>query len=34
MKLKDKIAWLMGHVQKSFFPPLNECLNTTPTEQE
>ena len=34
MKLKDKISWLMGRVQKSLFPHLNECFNTPLTEQE
>lgn len=34
MKLKDKISWLMGRVQKSLFPHLNECLDTPLTEQE
>lgn len=34
MKLTDKISWLMGRVQKSLFPHLNECLKTPLTEQE
>jgi transposase len=34
MKLKEKISWLMGRVQKSLFPHLNECLDTHLTEQE
>jgi len=34
MKLKEKISWLMGRVQKSLFPHLNECLDTLLTEQE
>ena len=34
MKLNDKISWLMGRVQKSLFPHLNECFETPPTEQE
>ena len=34
MKLTEKIAWLMGRVQKSLFPHLNECLPTLLTEQE
>ena len=34
MKLKEKISWLMGHVQRSLFSHLNECLDTRLTEQE
>ena len=34
MKLTEKISWLMGRVQKSLFPHLNECLPTPLTEQE
>ena len=34
MKLADKISWLMGRVQKSLFPHLNECFDTPLTEQE
>ncbi len=34
MKLKEKISWLMGRVQLSLFPHLNECLETVLTEQE
>jgi transposase len=34
MKLKDKISWLMGRVQKSLFPHLDECFDTLMTEQE
>ena len=34
MKLRDKISWLMGRVQKSLFPHLNECFETPLTEQE
>lgn len=34
MKLKEKISWLMGRVQRSLFPHLNECLDTLLTEQE
>lgn len=34
MKLKDKISWLMGSVQRSLFPHLDECLETPLTEQE
>ena len=34
MKLTEKISWLMGRVQRSLFPHLNECLPTPLTEQE
>jgi len=34
MKLTDKISWLMGRVQKSLFPHLNECLPAPLSEQE
>lgn len=34
MKLTDKISWLMGRVQRSMFPHLNQCLPTLLTEQE
>ena len=34
MKLKDKISWLMGSVQRSLFPHLDECLDVPLTEQE
>lgn len=34
MKLNDKISWLMGRVQRSLFPHLNQCLPTPLTEQE
>lgn len=34
MKLIDTISWLMGRVQKSLFPHLNQCLPTPLTEQE
>jgi len=34
MKLKDKISWLMGRVQKSLFSHLNDCFDTPLTEQE
>ena len=34
MKLKEKISWLMGRVQRSLFSHLNECLDTHLTEQE
>ena len=34
MKLTGKISWLMGRVQKSLFPHLDECFDTPLTEQE
>ena len=34
MQLTEKISWLMGRVQRSLFPHLNECLPTPLTEQE
>ena len=34
MKLRDKISWLMGRIQRSLFPRLNQCLPTALTEQE
>jgi hypothetical protein len=34
MKLTQKISWLMGRVQRSLFPHLNNCLPTPLTEQE
>jgi hypothetical protein len=34
MKLSDKISWLMGRVQRSLFPHLNQCLPTPLTAQE
>ena len=34
MKLTEKRAWLIGRVQRSLFPHLNECLLTLLTEQE
>ena len=34
MKLRDKISWLMGRVQRSLFPHLNQCMVTPLTEQE
>jgi hypothetical protein len=34
MKLKERISWLMGTVQKSLFPHLDECLPTPLTEGE
>jgi transposase len=34
MKLTDKISWLMGRVQRSLFPHLNQCFKAPLTEQE
>lgn len=34
MKLKEKISWLMGTVQQSLFPHLDECLPVPLTDQE
>jgi transposase len=34
MKLREKISWLMGRVQWSLFPHLNQCLKTPLTGQE
>ena len=34
MKLINTISWLMGRVQRSLFPHLNQCLPTPLTEQE
>ena len=34
MKLKERISWLMGTVQKSLFPHLDECLPAPLTERE
>src|ERR1035437_50338 len=34
MKLKERISWLMGSVQRSLFPHLDECLDVPLTEQE
>lgn len=34
MKLKRKISWLMGRLQQSLFPVLEECCFTPLTEQE
>lgn len=34
MKLKDKISWLMGTVQQSLFPYLDECLPVPLTAPE
>jgi len=34
MKLKEKIPWLMGRLQRTLFPCLEECCVTPLTEQE
>ncbi|MDY0172978.1 MAG: transposase [Candidatus Cloacimonadaceae bacterium] len=34
MKLKERISWLMGTLQQSLFPHLDECLPAPLTEQE
>jgi hypothetical protein len=34
MKLKERISWLMGTVQQSLFPHLDECLPSRLTERE
>lgn len=34
MKLKAKISWLMGTVQQSLFPHLDNCVSTPMTEPE
>ena len=34
MKLKEKIPWLMGRLQRTLFPCLEECSITPLTEQE
>jgi hypothetical protein len=34
MKLTRKISWLMGRVQRSLFPHLNQCFATPLTQQE
>src|SRR5712691_1602336 len=34
MKLKETISWLMGTVQRTLFPHLEECLASPLTEQE
>jgi hypothetical protein len=34
MKLKDRISWLMGTVQQSLFPHLDECLPVPLTDRE
>jgi hypothetical protein len=34
MKLKEKVSWLMGRVQRTLFPHLEECLASPLTAQE
>ncbi len=34
MKLKEKIPWLMGRLQRTLFPCLEECCINPLTEQE
>ena len=34
MKLRERISWLMGSVQRSLFPHLDECLEVPLTDQE
>ena len=34
MKLKEKVSWLMGTVQRTLFPHLDECLTAPLTAQE
>ena len=34
MKLKDKISWIMGRLQRSLFPILEEYCASPLTEQE
>ena len=34
MKLKEQILWLMGTVQQSLFPSLDECLPVSMAEPE
>ncbi len=34
MKLIEKISWLMGRVQKTLFPHLNQCMSRPLTPQE
>src|SRR6266513_2800521 len=34
MKLKERISWLMGTIQQSLFPHLDECLPSPFTEQD
>ena len=34
MKLKERLSWLMGTIQQSLFPHLDECLSQPLTERE
>ena len=34
MKLKEKISWLMGRLQRQLFPCLEECCVSPLTDQE
>ena len=34
MKLKEKVSWLMGTVQRTLFPHLEDCLDSPLTAQE
>ena len=34
MKLKERISWLMGTLQQSLFPHLDECLSSPLTEKQ
>ncbi len=34
MKLKERISWLMGTVQQSLFPHLDECFPAPLTKRE
>lgn len=34
MKLKEKISWLMGRLQRQLFPRLEECCVSPLTEQD
>ncbi len=34
MKLRERISWLMGYVQKTLLPHLDECFDIPPTKHE
>jgi hypothetical protein len=34
IKLKEKISWLMGRLQRQLFPCLEECFVSPLTDQE
>ena len=34
MKLRERISWLMGYVQKTLLPHLDECLDIPPAKHE